>query len=161
MQFLEQVDASALRKHEDSLNPVPNVRLGSYGMPPPEQFELWRVTLEERDLDKMFVLFDFVEHTIGLHGKLSGIRPSGGFKERVEKKIQQNLDLRLSPKLAVVIVTVDWKEWPLILADGNHRATAQYLKHGTITGVPAFVCKHPNICFWTNTPIESRKRLAL
>jgi hypothetical protein len=152
----EQVSLSVLRAHENALNPKPNMTLGGYNMPPAEEFVILRYILEDADLDRIFLLADCMGDTVGNVGRLKGVQPTDGFKERVQKKIDAKTDLRTSRDLAVVFVSWSDQMKSLTAIDGNHRLAAHYLIHGSIEGSHAFVCIHPKIKYLTNIPPLAR-----
>lgn len=156
MKILETVPLNVLRTHEASLNPRPNVTLGSYRMPPAEQFTIHRVTLEDSDLDRLYLLFEMVQYTVGNSGILRGIVPTNDYKDRVDAKIAQKVDLRTQPHLAPMLVARSLTT-PATAADGNLRLTAHYLANGgSVEGVNAFLCLHPLVNRWTNLPVAAR-----
>lgn len=156
MKILRSVTLEELQAHERELTPSPNVRLGGYNMPPPAEFAIWLAALEEVDLSRLYLLYDFTKYTVGHSSLVRDLRPEGDFKTRVEMKIVAGIDLRESPQLAVEIVTGGISNRPLIIFDGNHRITAQQTKHGSIEGVFAFVCEHRMIPKWGNVPVAAR-----
>jgi hypothetical protein len=155
MLIVRLADLSTLRKHEAN-QPRLNVSLGSYNMPPAEEFTIWLVTFGDADLERLYLLSDFRSHTIGAVGKLKGVRPKGTYQEIVQAKLEDDIDLRTAESLAPVLVCAELEGRPISILDGNHRITAHYLKFSGLTDVYAFVCVHPNISSWRHFVTAAR-----
>jgi hypothetical protein len=48
-----------------------------------------------------------------------------------------------------------------VIIDGNHRAIAQQLRHGSLAWVPVFLCIHPAIATWSYVPASFTQTAAL
>jgi hypothetical protein len=157
MKIIELVSLEALQQHE--VKTGSNSVLGGYGMDkhcPLTEFELSRVKLESRDVDRMFLLSDFLPHTDNRSGRLTDVRAVARSIEGVASLISAQLDLRLSQHMELVLVSTAAAGAPLTVIDGNHRAIAHYLTHGNMEGVGAFLCVHARVNLWRHLPLLAR-----
>lgn len=157
MNNISPVTLATLQAHEAKREPPSNVKLGGYHMPPADQFTIYQVTFDAVDLGRLCVLNDFARHTVGGLGYLEGIQPAADFRERVQKKLAENIDLRHDAEAAPVFVCPDFQTGQLTVIDGNHRLTAHYLKFQAVSDVVAYVCVHPQIVDWGFLPPAARQ----
>lgn len=153
MKDIVQVDLATIRAHEAKQKRL-NVSLGSYHMPPAEEFINWRVVLEKGDLDRLYLLSDFLKHTGG-SCKLKDIKSENN--KIIQEKMNESTDLRVSPDLAPIIVCTGLESRPLSVIDGNHRISAHYLLHKGIDGAHAYVCVHDQIFKWRHLVPAARR----
>lgn len=156
-----EVDISVIQRHEETT--ASNARLGYYHMDchcPTNEFRCFRVGLEQQDEDNLFLLglTEFVNQTQSQSCRLRDVVRDASSIRRVESFITARLDLRSGIGLELVLVGSDLHGAPLVIIDGNHRAIAQYLTHGSVDGVPAFVCVHPAIRHWPFVPPLAQKQ---
>ena len=127
-------------------------------MPPPEEFQTERATLEDSDLDRVFAIPEFGRHTTGGSCRIRDIEKSALSDPRVQQFMEPPIDLRIAPKLELLIFAADPETWPLVVVDGNHRLIAHYWNHRSIEGVPVFICSHPKVATWGFCPPTARQR---
>lgn len=154
-----EVDIAEVQRHEQAT--ASNARLGGYHMDhhcPTNQFRCYRVQLERQDEDRLFMLgqTEFINQTRGQSCRLRDVLPGASATQRVASFIAAGVDLRSRSGLELVLVAAELHGASLVAIDGNHRAMAQYLTHGSAQGVPAFVCVHPAIGEWRFVPPLAR-----
>lgn len=168
MKIIAAVTIEDVQRHLGSSNA--NVKIGSYGMDlfsPLDEFNCFRVTLNEADIDKLFLLnCGFVQNTTGHTGRVRDIDPNmlsvdstnrvNSFLVPPTQSKKKQIDLRCSPNLSIVLVCANAGYGPWTIIDGNHRAIAHYLKYGGITNIKAYVCVHPQIINWPYVTILAR-----
>lgn len=159
MKIIESASLETLRSHEQATGA--NVRLGGYHMDlvcPTSEFQLLRVTLDDSDLTRLFLLgiTEFAEYTAARSCRVPDLLPEAGQVGRVASFVRDKVDLPARADLALLIVSPDPRAGPLVLTDGNHRVMAHYLTHHNVQGVPAFVCVHPKIRGWNFMPRLAR-----
>ena len=159
MVVFEEVDITTVQRHEQAT--TSNVRLGGYQMDrhcPTSEFRCYRIQLEQTDEDRLFLLglTEFFDQTRGQSCRLLDVLPAASTIKRVASFCSHVVDLRSRLGLELVLVTTNPHCAPLIAIDGNHRAMAQFLTHGTFESVPAFVCVHPAIGQWHFVPPLAR-----
>lgn len=144
-----------------------SVRIGNHCMEdyaPTSEFLFYRVILEKSDTDRMFVLFEtgLTKQTLGQTCRLKDIVSSSENIERVKQAINggnsfsKGVDLKSDPNMELELVASELYNVPLTIIDGNHRAIAHYIIHGSVQGVPAYICVHKNISKWPYIPPGAR-----
>ena len=157
MVVTEEVDIAVVQRHEGAT--ASNARLGGYHMDrhcPTTEFRCYRVRLEQSDENRLFGLTEFINQTRGQSCRLRDVLPGASAIQRVASFITAGINLRSRSGLELVLVTAELHGAPLVAIDGNHRAMAQFLAHGSVEGVPAFVCVHPAIGQWPYVPPLAR-----
>jgi hypothetical protein len=125
---------------------------------PTNQLRCFRVQLERQDEDRLFLLglTEFINQTRDQTCRLRDVFSGASAIQRVASIINAGVDLRSRSGLELVLVATEPHGAPLIAIDGNHRAMAQFLAHGSMEGVLAFVCVHPAIGQWHFVPPLAR-----
>ena len=159
MILVGELDMSEVQRHEQAT--ASDVRLGGYHMDchcPTNEFRCFRVKLERREEDRIFLLGipEFIDSTRGQSCRLRDVVQGASTIERVASFITAGVDLRVRPGSELVLVTAEFQSAALVAIDGNHRAMAHYLAHGSVDGVPAFVCVHSAISRWHFVPPIAR-----
>lgn len=159
MTSIEPVTLHIVQAHERATDA--NVRLGGYHMDrvsPTAEFQLFRVTLVDADLGRLFLLgiTEFGVCTAGESWRVPDLLPAAALLPRVAPFVRDKIDLPARPDRALLIVSPDPHTGPLVITDGNHRAMAYYSMHRSVQGVPAFVCVHPKIRGWNFMPPPAR-----
>ena len=154
-----EVTIADVQHHEQAT--ASNARLGGYHMDrhcPTNQLLCYRVQLERPDEDRLFMLglTEFINQTRGQSCRLRDVLPGASAIQRVASFITAGINLRSRSGLELVLVAAELQCAPLVAIDGNHRAMAQFLAHGSVEGVPAFVCVHPAIGQWPYVPPLAR-----
>jgi hypothetical protein len=142
MKSAKRVDLAVVQEQEGFVDA--NVRLGGYDMPAASSFETYRVVLDEGDLDRLFLLAQFGQHTKGNTARLQDVLPEMVNNERVAKFASQRVDLRTAQNLVPMAVCAGLDN-SFTFIDGNHRCIAQYLVWSTFEDVPVYVAVHPRI----------------
>ena len=154
-----EVTISEVQLHEEAT--ASNARLGSYEMDhhcPTREFLCYRVKLERQDESHLFLLgiSDFMNLTRGRTCRLGDVLPHASKDAGVWSFMTSDVDLRSWAGLELVLVAAELQGAPLVAIDGNHRAIAHFLAHGSVERVPAFVCVHPAIGKWQFIPPLAR-----
>lgn len=154
MKEIEPIDVSeyqALLKSKGS-----GVAMDLAIMPSPvESYTAFRAVLEEDDLNRIFLWFQFKEDTAGMTGKLTDALPESASKKRVKPLIEGDpakgwmpIDLRSALGFEPMLVTNDFIHGPLQVIDGNHRMIAQFITGKGFDHLPVYVCVHPRMMEW-------------
>jgi hypothetical protein len=150
---------AGLRRHERACKS--SVLLGSHSLPPPESFSLHHAVIEPEDADKLHLLnCGFAACTEGRSGRLADLDASLLPPETRQRAASFAADLRFAPGLALVLACADAVSGPWVIIDGNHRAIAQQLRHGSLNWMPVWLCAHPEIATWAYVPASFRQQAA-
>ena len=169
MILLGPATLAGLQQHERTCETC--VVLGSHDLPPPEVFSLRKALIEPDDADRLHLLnCGFAACTQGQSGRLTDLDAEllpPETRQRAESFLcpapdsgRRPLDLRSAPQLALVLACADAANGPWVIIDGNHRAIAQQLRHGSLAWVPVFLCIHPAIATWPYVPASFRHAAA-
>jgi hypothetical protein len=122
-------------------------------------YTAYRATLDDSDLDRLILYWEFKIHTKDGTCRLTDALPSSAANDRIRSFIHGNpakgyppADLRSTPDRQPVIVTDDVNSHILYLIDGNHRVIAQRLSGKSFQDVPVYVCVHPKMLAWAYLP---------
>lgn len=137
-----------------------NIRFNNYGMPnccPKEEIVCYKVILDENDTNRICLVGNFRNVTNNT-GRLSDIDRLAVLVQETENRGKRvndflhgrnegeaGIDLIGNNNFAPVLVGIDLNEGPLVLIDGSHRSIAQCIRNGSMQGVPAYICMHPNM----------------
>lgn len=154
MRLIEQVKLQVCHDHLKRLGT--GVRLDFASMPKPtEGYFIYRALLEDSDVHRIFLWFEFKKHTRNLTAKLTNVAPESADHVRVSRIIMSDatrnlgpIDLRRDSGFEPVLLTNDTQGGMLYGIDGNHRMIAQFLSHRDFGGVSVYVCTHPNMLEW-------------
>jgi hypothetical protein len=122
-----------------------------------DEYRSFRVELELADLPKLVLWWEFERHTTDQNCRLATLLPSAATLERLEKCS----DLRIIRNRELVLLADDLQGSFLYIIDGNHRAIAQHLYHGSFEGVSAYVCVYPGIRAWAYVTRYYKRRWGL
>lgn len=170
MILLGPATLAELQQHERACKA--SVVLGSHGLAPPETFSLRKALIEPDDADKLHLLnCGFAACTQGQSGRLADLdaellppetrQRADSFLRPAPDSGRRPLDLRAAPQLALLLACADADNGPWVIIDGNHRAIAQQLRHGSLAWVPVFLCIHPAIATWSYVPASFTQTAAL
>ena len=130
-----------------------------------EECQAFKVRLEEVDVKKLVLWFEFKKYTTDESCKITDIVAAGYAQERVQRFIVGHpqkgygpADLKTSHNLQPVVVTDSLESEVLYLIDGNHRTIAQHVTNKGFQDVEAFVCIHPNMLRWPYIPRRYRSQ---
>lgn len=159
MKIINPIQYQQLRTFEERIGG--NVKVGGYNMNlicPVEEGQCYQVTLEEGDLNRLFLLGEatFTNLTENRNYRLAGLTSAVEGLHRVKYWLDQNLDLTKVPEWAPVFVTWDIEKSPIITIDGNHRLMAHFKQYHTIEGLPGYLFVHHNIHKWGFVPSEAK-----
>lgn len=125
----------------------------------PEEYVGYRAILDDKDTSNIAVYWQFQEHTQDETCRLFDLLETAkdiprvkNFTEGVPSKGYGPVDLRTLPDREPTIVTNSLDSHLLYVIDGNNRTIGHYLRHGSLAGVPAFVCVHPRMLEWAYIP---------
>jgi hypothetical protein len=163
MEIIGEVNVAEVQQHE--ANTDANVRLVRYRLDaccPTHEFRCHRIRLDPSDDELLYVLCDFARYTKDQSSRLRDVTPEAASLERVASFMhgdgnRGSVDLRSAAELDLLIVSKELKPAPLVIYDGCHRAIAQFLRFGSLSGVPAYVCVHPAINSWAHVPPQARR----
>jgi hypothetical protein len=157
MVVVSEVNILEVQRHEEAT--AANARLGGYKMDthcPMNEFQCFRVLLEQSDTDRLFLLGQFAGRTTGQTCRIRDVKLSAADLSRVASFTTAGVDLRSHVGLELVLVCRELYDAPLIIIDGNHRAIAHYLAQRRMQSVPAYVCLHRAISQWSYVPSLAR-----
>jgi hypothetical protein len=122
---------------------------------PHDQFAAFRGTLDDDDLDRIYLWFEFRKCTGGPDSKLTDVGNTADGEVRVRNfadgdaaKGKPAVDLRTASGLEPMLVAEDLRRGPLYAIDGNHRMIAQYRSGKAFDGIPVIVLTHPKMTTW-------------
>lgn len=160
--LIESVTIEACQKHLREQGTGVSLDLAS--MPkPPDGYRAVRAILEDSDLDRIFLWFEFRKHTKDGSAKLTDALPESASEKRISRFIAGDstkgwtpIDLRTTPNFEAMLLTNDVMRGPLYGIDGNHRLVAQFLSGKGFADVPVYVCFHPKMLEWAYIPETAR-----
>ncbi len=146
-----------------------SVQLNNHDIPeycPSDEVECYQVTLEKRDLVRIFILYQsgFLYLTNNNTFKVSDLIVTTARKiDRVQSFLNdETFDLRSRPDHTIILFGKNLDTSLLTAMDGNHRLKAHYIEHENIDGIPAFnyLCNEPRTvilgCFLLQILISSK-----
>jgi len=155
---LREVTLAEVRQHEAASDA--NIRLGGYTMDeycPISEIRCFHVRLEAQDTERIFLLNDFGERTKDGSCRLIDLDETAGTIEKVRSLMNSAIDLRICSGLEIIAVCSDVERAAIVVADGNHRAIAQYGTYGSLAYIPAYICIHPKMDDWPHVPQKARE----
>jgi hypothetical protein len=132
------------------------VSLDVASMPKPaDGYATFRATLEDGDVDRIFLWFEFRKHTKNGSGKLTDALLEFISEKRIRRLVEGDkakgwgpIDLRTASRFEPMLLTNDVVHGPLYAIDGNHRLVAQFLSRRGLAEVPVYVCTHAKMLEW-------------
>jgi len=151
---VEPVTIEVCQEHLRKLGTGVSLDLAS--MPKPaDSYAAFRPSLEDSDVDRIFLSFEFQKHTKDRTAKLTDALPESASKKRIRRLIEgdatkgwEPIDLRFASGFEPVLLTNHVTCGPLYGIDGNHRMVAQFLSRKGFDGIPVYVCTHPRMLEW-------------
>lgn len=140
------------------------VRLDLSSMPRPvDGYTTFRATLDDGDLDRIFLWYEFRKHTKNGTTKLTDALPESAEEQRIRQILKgdeiagwQRINLRAVSNFEPSLLTDDATHGPLCVIDGNHRLVAQLLSGNGFDGVSVYVCIHANMLEWAYVRTAAR-----
>jgi hypothetical protein len=129
-----------------------------------DEYKGFRVSLEDGDVDRLFLWWEFGQYTGSGSSKLTDMPASmtpfrkptldrvKPFIEGIPGSGNAPVDLLTTANMEIVIVSNDLENGILYIIDGNHRVIARKLTNKGFKDVPAFACVHPKMQEWDMFP---------
>ena len=158
MKEIEHVEIAEIQSHLQRKGS--GVSLDLTSMPGnPDEYLGFKGLLEEIDIDRLILWFEFEMRTREQNCRVKDLLPSAMELQRVASFIVGDsqreltpLDLNTVQGMEIVVVTDDVKSGFLYIIDGNHRAIAQITRGKSFQGVRVFACQHSKMRNWAYIP---------